>query len=147
MASKKRIWSKNELIIAYYIAKWDYAGLKISEHDFVEYIIGNTSVPSLRMQIANFRHLLQLDGYKLGDASQAMKDLVKELDNKTISQVRRMIKSYVEECEESIKILTIKSGNKEVNKKRDALNAQYQINFEKELAMKSRGRKLIRKRK
>lgn len=146
MSSKKRIWSKDELTIAYYIAKWGYAGLRISEYDFAEYIIGNTSIPSLKMQVANFRYLLGIDGFKLEDASKAMKDLTEELSNSTITQVRRMILNYVDSCNEKIEIEKSKSINKQVNKRRDELNEQYDNNFKAKLnMMQSQGRRLRKK--
>lgn len=143
MASKtKRIWSKEELTIAYYIAKWDYSGLNISEDDFANYIITDTTVASLRMQTSCFRYLLGLSGSRLTHCSEAMRELVDELANKTISQVRRSILNYVDEQEESIKILTRQKGNQKINKKKDALNEQYRMNFENKVTALSKGRRL-----
>ena len=36
--SKQRVWSQEELSIAYYIAKWDYNGLKMDEDYIVDYV-------------------------------------------------------------------------------------------------------------
>lgn len=145
--NKKRIWSSNELTIAYYIAKHGYTGLKISEYDFVEYIIGDTTIPSLRMQIANFRYLLNIEGYQLaaGGEQPAKRKIVEELQNLTATQVRRIIKDYVLTIEDSIEIAKRNKSNKEINKRKDALNAQEQINFENKLAQMRRYRKLVKK--
>ena len=145
--NKKRIWSSNELIIAYYIAKHGYAGLKISEHDFVEYIIGDTTMPSLRMQVANFRYLLNIEGYQLAaDGKQVAKSkIVEDLQNLTATQVRRIIKDYVDSVEDSIEIAQRNKANREINKKKDALNAQEKINFENKLSHLRRYRRLVRK--
>lgn len=145
MAKAKRFWTREELIIAYYIAKWDYSGLNISEHDFANYVITDTTVASLRMQTACFRQLLGLDGHRLAHCSELMKELVKELENKTISQVRKLIFSYVDLQEDNIKILTIQKENKIVNKKRDQLNTQYQLDFDNKLKSLRRYRNLTPK--
>jgi len=145
MSRKQRIWSEIELTIAYYIARWDYAGLKISEYEMVEYIIQDTTINSLNMQVANFRFLLGIDGRQLEDASKAMRELVNKLDGKTIVQIRRTILDYACEKDTSFSINCHKQNNKAINKKKDKLNEQYRFNFEKELERRSRGRRLVRK--
>lgn len=144
MASVKRIWNDQELTIAYYIAKWDVAGLKISEKDLVQYVIGETTHTSLKMQVANFRYLLGVEGPQLQDASQSMKRLVDDLANKTMTQVRNTIFAYMEEIEASIEQLKIKGVNAQINKRRDEANAQLNKNFEAQLAIKSQYRRLKR---
>jgi len=66
---KKRIWSKQELTIAYYVAKFNLNGLEnISLSELAEDVIKNTTKQSLNMQVANFRYLLDIPGHKLEDA-------------------------------------------------------------------------------
>ena len=144
----RRIWSANELTIAYHIAKWGYEGLGISEQDFVDYIIGNTTVPSLRMQVANFRFLMNLEGFKLANGSNLMEHIVDDLSNMTGVQVRRIIKDYMESVDESIEIAKKKQINKDAYAKRDKLNEQSRINFNNQLdVMRRMGRRLTLKTK
>jgi len=145
MSRSKRIWSEQELTIAYYIARWDYAGLKISEHDMVEFIIGDTTINSLNMQVANFRFLLGIDGYQLSHTSKTMRALVDSLSRKTIVQIRRMVLDYIFSKGEYESVVGKKVKNEAASKKERELNRQYQINFEKELARRTMGRSLVRK--
>jgi hypothetical protein len=126
----KRIWNNKELTIAYYIAKWDSNGLKMSKEDLAEFVITNTSIRSLDMQAANFRFLLGLEGYQLEDASVAQKNLVDELDNLTVTQVRNIIFTYADSVSDRTEELKRKSANKSVNQKRDELNAELDKNFQ-----------------
>lgn len=142
MATTKRIWNKQELTIAYYIAKWDIGGLKITEQELVDYVIGRTTRPSLKMQVANFRFLLQLDGPQLEDASQAMRSLAEELSNHTVVQVRSIIFNYIDKMEDVILEQKTKGINATINKRRDELNAQLESNFLAQVAQKSIGRRL-----
>jgi hypothetical protein len=137
-------WNREELIIAYYIAKWDYTGLKISETELVNYVIGNSTVPSLQMQTANFRHLLGVEGYKLsaGDGCVGKKEIVDEMSNKTVTQVRGIIFEYIDNIMDKVKERTTNTHNKEVNKKRDALNAQEERNYLAQVAQKRKFRRL-----
>lgn len=140
--SKKRIWSKEELTIAYFIAKWSIGPLKMSEEDLVDCVIGNTSLNSLNKQVANFRYLLNIDGYKLKDYSKAMSSLVDELQNLTYHKVREMIQLYIKSNEETINCLIIKSKNSSVNEIKDALNLNLSKNYERQLEAKRKFRRL-----
>jgi hypothetical protein len=142
MKNSKRIWNNNELIIAYYVAKWDVNGLKMTEEELAEYVIGNTSAQSLKMQAANFRHLLGIEGYTLEDASQAQRDVVEQLKNSTVTQVRNMIFTYTDSVQEEFDARKASKTNKAVNEKRDQLNAQLQKDFEAQLKMKGMYRRL-----
>lgn len=142
MKNSKRIWNNNELIIAYYIAKWDVNGLKMTEEELAEFVIGNTSTQSLKMQAANFRHLLGIEGYTLEDASNAQRDVVEQLKNKTVTQVRNIIFTYADSVSEQVATLKATKSNKVVNEKRDELNKLMQKNFENELKMKMMNRRL-----
>lgn len=146
--NRKRFWSTNELIIAYYIAKWDYIGLDLSEEDLIEYVIKDTTANSLKMQVANFRYLLNIEGSQLQHASKLMRQIADDLQHKTRIQVKRIIKSYVRDIDANIEIRGRKEDNKKAYKKRDELNAQYKINFENKLkAYRKRGIRLTPKSK
>lgn len=131
--TKLRIWSEKELTIAYYIAKWDFNGLGVSEEDVVELIIGETTIPSLKMQIANFRFLLNIEGYQLKDVSKAMKDLADKLKDKTMSQVRKIVLEIIDEQSEIIEKAQISRNNKLANSRRDVLNQQEVLDHENKL--------------
>jgi hypothetical protein len=138
----KRIWNTEELTIAYYIAKWDENGLKMSKEDLAEYVITNTSVRSLNMQAANFRFLLGLEGYQLEDASAAQRQLVDELDNLTVTQVRNIIFTYADSVSDRTEELKRKSANKSVNQKRDEANAELEAQFQAKVKSLSQFRNL-----
>lgn len=96
---KKRIWNKHELSIAYYVAKWGYYGINTTEDNLVYHIIGDTTVKSFRIQVAKFRFLLGLSAVQeYYSPSKNVKDVVKELEDKTVSQVRKIISDYIEDC-------------------------------------------------
>jgi len=138
----KRIWNTEELTMAYYIAKWDENGLKMSKEDLAEYVITNTSTQSLKMQAANFRFLLGLEGYQLEDASAAQRQLVDELDNLTVTQVRNIIFTYSDSVSDRTEELKRKSANKSVNQKRDDENAKLDEVFQAKVKSLSQFRNL-----
>ena len=142
--NQKRIWNNEELTIAYYIAKWDLNGLNMTEEDLADYVIGNTSTQSLRMQTANFRHLLGLEGYSLEDASEAQKSVVDLMANKTVTQVRNIIFTYADSVSDQISANKAKKTNSKIDIRKDELNDMLQMNFENQLAMKSMNRRLRR---
>lgn len=143
---KQRIWSKDELIIAYYIARYGYSGLNICEDDLVDYVIGDTTKNSLRMQSANFRYLLGIEGYALSHTSELQREIVEELKNKTTTQVRKIIQAKLEQSSDLISLGIVKKNNHSIEKRKDQLNQQLKLNFEKEFERRSRGRKLIPKK-
>lgn len=92
MSNKNKVWSEKELTIAYYIAKWGFSGLQgITLEELVNYVMPDTTVGSLKMQIANFRHVLGFEERTLKDASKAMYGLHNQLKNDTMTQVRSLI--------------------------------------------------------
>ena len=139
---KKRIWNKEELTIAYFIAKWGVDPLKMSEDELVEYVIGDTTKNSLKKQVANFRYLLNLDGYKLKDYSKAMSELVDELKNETYTNVKNSIEGYITENQDKISNLLVKSSNKKIDEKKHLLNKDLDDNFNRQLEAKRRFRRL-----
>lgn len=124
---KKRIWSKEELIIAYYISKWDLNGLNVSEDELVEAVIGRTTIPSLRMQVSNFRYLMNIEGQQLSHASEDMKELVGELQNTTVTNVRRMVLDYINLHIDKVRSVTNNKSNKIVAAKAKELNEQEEL--------------------
>lgn len=145
--STQKKWSKIELIIAYYIAKWDYNGLSITEDELVNCIL-DTSKASLKFQVMRFRSLLGLgEEWMESEGCKANKEVVDELANITVVRVRKMVADYIEEnaCQELKNKTETKSINKEVNKRRDALNEQSKVNFENKLAHLKKYRRLRKK--
>lgn len=122
--SKQRIWTRAELTIAYYIAKWDFNGLKISEKDLAEGVIGDTTVRSLQMQVANFRFILGYDGYVLKDYSKAQSEVATVLQNKTITQVRKIVDTIIEKSDVKLEKLENRRNNVKVNEVKNKLNKE-----------------------
>ena len=122
--SERRIWNNEELTIAYYITKWGYSGLDISEEDLVNGVIGNTTAASLLKQTANFRDIMNIEGFKLGNgqAQPAKEAVVEELKNMTMTQVRKLVISKIESSEESIKSFNKNLAKTELNKRVIDLN-------------------------
>lgn len=139
----KRIWTKSELTVAYYLAKFEGRGIKLHEDELAGII--DTSLGSLRMQVANFRYLLNIEGWQLEHASNAMKGLIDELHGKTMTEVKRLVQSFMREKNVPKEILDRRTHNIIVNKKRDSLNAQYERNFMARLSMLKSKRRLKKK--
>jgi hypothetical protein len=141
-STPKRIWSTEELTIAYYISKWDYSGLNISEEDLVNGVICDTTVASLRMNVANFRNLLNIEGFNLDHTTKAQKQLVEDLKDVTMMQVRQSVLAKISSSFENIKEQKVV---KEINKKSEKLakaNKELQAEFERKLALAQKGRNL-----
>ena len=130
MSKGTKVWNEQELTIAFYIAKWGYAGLKdTSEEEIAMCIISDTTVQSLRMQVANFRFVLGLEGRTLKDASKAMYELNDKLTNKTMSQVRSLILPTINDADVCVNDIRVKGLNLKVraisDKKQAAMDAVY----------------------
>lgn len=126
-SSKKRIWNEKELTIAYYIAKWDMLGVGVELEDLVNEVIGDTTVNSLNMQVANFRFLLNIPGRQLEHASNVMKELVDKYQNQTMTQMRRLLNVIISESDVKIEKAKTRRNNDTANEKRDVLNEQERI--------------------
>ena len=85
------------------------------------------------MQAANFRYLLGLEGYQLEDASAAQRQLVDELDNMTVTQVRNIIFTYADSVSDRTEELKRKNVNKSVNQKRDEADAELDAVYQKKV--------------
>lgn len=145
MKNKKRIWTKEELTLAYYSARWDMQNISHTEDEIVHGVIGNTSVASFRMQVANFRYLLNIEGYQLDHTSQAMRDLCDEYDSLSREDVGMLVMAYIDAQTSDLSSYTKSSHNKRVNNRRDRLNAQSELIFQNKLAHMRKTRRLVKK--
>jgi len=98
---KKYLWSKSDLIIAYYLAKCGIRGLNISKPELVKEVIRGTTLKSLNMQVAGFRNLLGLDGVKLNSTSQLKIELVNELSKTPNSILRQTVLNIIQSSKET----------------------------------------------
>jgi hypothetical protein len=145
MSKKNKIWNEKELTIAYYIAKWGFSGLQgITLEELVNYVMPDATVGSLKMQIANFRHVLGFEERTLKDASKAMYDLHEQLKNKTMTQVRSSITPDLEVANEQIADGRIKAHNMKVRADRDKKQAAADAIVENKLKQLSKQRNLRR---
>lgn len=144
MSKTQRIWNKQELTIAYYASKYGTLnGLKMNKEEIVNYVIGNTSERSFDMQVANFNYLLGLDGSQLEDYSKLMVEVVEDLKNKTVTQVREIIMNYAISIDDQIAANKVAFKNCEVKTKTQLLNEELNRVYEAKLnAMARSGRRL-----
>lgn len=145
MANSKRIWNKEELTFAYYVSKYGTLnGLNMDKEEIVNYIIGDTTERSFDMQVANFNYILgHIDSYQLDATSKLQGEIVEELKNKTVTQVRDILINYAESVDDKARERKVKAKNKTANEKVAELNAISQGNFEAKLAMYAQmGRRL-----
>lgn len=137
----KHEWMENDLVIAFYISKWDYSGLGVDENDVVDSVIPNTTVHSLNMQVANFRHLLNIDGYKLSDSSKMMGVIVDKYESSTMLEVRKIVTDIIDGS--NVELGRDIRNNKNVNKRKTELNSELNKNFESKLKLfRMMGRRL-----
>lgn len=134
-------WTVQDLVIAYYITKWEYSGLGIDETDLVDSVITETTVHSLNMQVANFRHLLNIDGYKLSDSSKMMGEIVDKYESSSMLDVRKVVLKIIENSD--VEIGRNIRNNKVIVQKKLELNSELNKNYEAKLKMyASMGRRL-----
>jgi len=89
------MWSKEDLMIAYYIACYGTSGLLSEEIEVIaKYVIG-VSAHSLSMQIANFRSILDLPGYQLSDTKFDQHEVVNEFKNVDRLDLRSMVNGVI----------------------------------------------------
>jgi hypothetical protein len=142
MKQPKRIWSREELIIAYYIAKWDYNGLSITSEDIVDIAIKGSSKSSLNMHVANFRHLLNIDGYKLEHTSKLMDEVVEEMKNKTVTQVRGIVNMILDKKEDELEAARVKRKNAQIAERAEKANVVLFLIFENKVKAMQKHRRL-----
>jgi len=137
-----RIWTREELIITYYVTRYDLTGLGITEEDLVLGVIGGTTVHSFHMQQANFRYGLGIEGYQLDSVSRSMWNLIEEFKDKEMLDIRPMIIDYISKSNEKIKKSQIQQRNKKTETKMSEANRLLDEQFQRELKKKMFGRRL-----
>jgi len=135
----KKKWTKREMRIVYFITKFGFSGI-----DFLGEVRGiygitnilNTSPKGLAYQIAGFRSLLGLTRdpeLYVERTSKAQQEIVREFDNKTVSQVRKSLEFDNNEFNEGSRE-TDTSGaesiDSPVEERKQGLNGQYWIDFD-----------------
>ena len=129
-SNSKRIWSNEELTIAFYIAKYGAEQLKMDEDFIVDYVIGNTSVASLKMQVMRFNELLDLDGPRLTAPTPAMAKVVNDNDNKSQKNLTQEIFDFCDTRENEIADRKTKVANRSVSQKTVDLNIELNKTFD-----------------
>ena len=142
MKSSKRIWNKEELIIAYYIAKWGLTGIDVTPEELAESVIGDTTEASLQMQVANFRSILNIEGFQLDHTSKAQNDLINEYKNTTMTQIRAQVISKIQSSVSNIISNKKKKNALESSKRVQSLNADLQKNHDNKVASMQKYRNL-----
>lgn len=142
MKSSKRIWNKEELTIAYYIAKWGLTGIDVTPEELAESVIGDTTEASLQMQVANFRSILNIEGFQLDHTSKAQNDLINEYKNTTMTQIRAQVISKIQSSVSNIISNKKKKNALESSKRVQSLNADLQKNHDNKVASMQKYRNL-----
>ena len=143
MKNSRRIWSNEELTIAFYISKYGAESLKMDEGFIVDCVIGDTSIISLKMQVANFNQLLDLEGPRLSAYSKAMVTVVDCNDNKSQKDLAQEIFDFCDLREKDIAARRIKIQNRTVSQKTLDLNIELNKNFDAKMKSLARmGRRL-----
>lgn len=136
-------WTIEDLTIAYYVTKWDCKGLGIDENDIVDCVITDTTLQSLKMQMANFRHLLNIDGYKLSDSSKLMSIVVEKYDGCSMKEVQKDVSSIIDNSD--IELNRSIKANIVIDRTKQELNSKLNEQFEAKLrSMRLMGRKLTK---
>lgn len=144
MKTRTKKWGKDDLLFPYIEALYGLSCLKINEEQAC-HVIGDTSIGSFKMQTANFRFLLNTEGWQLDDASKAMKQMVDDLANKTKTDIMRLAKQVIRDRGFSDEIKTAVEHNEMVNRRKVRLNKMLESNYQAKLKMLRRRRKLVRK--
>lgn len=96
MTLKRRLWSSEELTIAYYLAKFGRRGIPYSQRELAQDIIGKTTLKSLNCQVATFRYLLGIEGEQLRSTSKLKEQLVIDLSHHKPSVLRDLVTTIIE---------------------------------------------------
>ncbi len=142
MKSSKRIWNKEELTIAYYIAKWGLTGIDITPEELAELVIGNTTEVSLQMQVTHFRSILNIEDSNLTGASNVMIELINEYKDVTMTQIRAQVISKIQSSVSNIISNKKKKNALESYKRVQSLNADLQKNHDNKIASMRKYRNL-----
>ena len=135
-------WSKKELQIAYYIAKWDMNGLAIEVEDLMAGVIVGTTKSSLTRQVANFRYILDIPGYQLKNGSKAMAKIVEEFKDTTMTNVRKIVLKTIADAGVKVEIVKRNRINNKISNNTQLMNDRLQENFEANLRMAGMFRRL-----
>ena len=146
MKEQIKNWSTEELALAMYITKFGIANLGIDEVEAVD-VIGNTTMSSLKMQMANFRHILDIEGWKLDPGNQPGKqEVAEEYGNLTITQFRSKVIKFIDQRDSTLRKSKVQRTNRTISKVAKELNERSQENFEAKMkAMSLGGYRKLRK--
>ena len=144
MKTSKRIWSKEELTIVYYIAKWDLSGIDITMEELANAVIGNTTLVSLNMQVSHFRSILDIEETNLTGASNVMRELVEEYKDFTMTQIRAKVVSKIQSSDSDIISHRKKKVSLESSKRVAKLNEASRLVFENKIKGLQKHRNLIK---
>tara|TARA_R110002126_G_scaffold1823_4_gene10882 strand:+ start:381 stop:818 length:438 start_codon:yes stop_codon:yes gene_type:complete len=133
MKTSKRIWSKEELTIVYYIAKWDLSGIDISMEELAEAVIGNTTLVSLNMQVSHFKNILNIEETNLTGASNLMRELLEDYRDCTMTQIRARVISKIQSSVSNIISHKKIKASLESSKRIAKLNKASDLVFENKL--------------
>tara|TARA_R110000744_G_scaffold380220_1_gene500315 strand:+ start:92 stop:523 length:432 start_codon:yes stop_codon:yes gene_type:complete len=142
---RKKDWSKEELTIAYYIAKWDLSGIDSTMEELALVVIGNTTVKSLDMQVMHFRRLLNLEENTLFANSKRMEELRKDYKDLTMTQVRKLVVSKIQSCSSDIISYNKNKAVLESSKRVEKLNAASELLFQNKIKELKKHRNLRKK--
>lgn len=126
---KRKSWSRGDLIIAFYIAKFGLKGLNITRAELVKEVIGETTIKSLNMQAANFRFMLNIEGNRLSATSKNKLAIIEELGTRPIVFVRTIVLELIANSDFRMNRGIHNRNNKEAEKRKRGLNNQYALNF------------------
>ena len=131
---KNTKWTELELVIVYYIAKWGtYGAVKGLDRIGVLHLVDH-SINSIQHTIGKFQRLL---GIKVVDAegtfdwnpSKLQKQVVKDLENKTISQVRELISIGLEARNQESDTSIPDDDNSRIDERGESEGEQLTFNF------------------
>jgi hypothetical protein len=88
---RKKIWSKEDLVIALFVSKFGIRGLGIDKAYLVREVIKGTTVRSLNLQAANIRAMLGLEGRKLYSSSKLKISVCEEFGLQPYSILRQIV--------------------------------------------------------
>jgi hypothetical protein len=92
---KRKHWTRGDLIIALYIAKFGLRDIDMTRTELVSSVLKGTTLRSLNMQIANFRFLLNLEGVKLTATSKSKLEIVEEYGNTSRLNLRLIVTELI----------------------------------------------------
>lgn len=83
------------LEVAYYIANWNYNGLKINKEEVLEKIETKTDLKTFEGLIKDFRSTIMAKDLKSLELSENMISVHDRLKNKTVTQIRTIVGDYL----------------------------------------------------